>query len=146
MKTLASFQDLYVGLEPYRNDALIGGGVLQSTAPAVFGLLAAIELHPSNKQCGVYAPVGGFRAVTQSLEKLAKELGVHVQCGKAVISVTNEGVTFTDELKSTPEFPSCRPSRHQRGSSICNKSLLLTNQRNSQHDMTGTTNIALAVV
>lgn len=52
MKALASFQDLYVGLEPYRNKKLLGGGVLKSTAPAVFGLLAAIELHPTNKKSG----------------------------------------------------------------------------------------------
>jgi len=52
MKALASFQDLYVGLEPYRNNQLLGGGVLRSTAPAVFGLLAAIELHPSNAKSG----------------------------------------------------------------------------------------------
>jgi phytoene desaturase (3,4-didehydrolycopene-forming) len=52
MKALASFQDLYVGLEPYRNSKLLGGGVLRSTAPAVFGLLAAIELHPSNSKSG----------------------------------------------------------------------------------------------
>ena len=60
MKALASFQDLYVGLEPYRNNELLGGGVLKATAPAVFGLLAAIELHPSNKKSGgelvQYAP------------------------------------------------------------------------------------------
>lgn len=52
LKALASFQDLYVGLEPYRNNKLLGGGVLKSTAPAVFGLLAAIELHPSNTKSG----------------------------------------------------------------------------------------------
>ena len=52
MKALASFQNLYVGLEPYRNDDQIGGGVLKKTAPAVFGLLAAIELHTTNKKAG----------------------------------------------------------------------------------------------
>ena len=52
MKALAAFQDLYVGLEPYRNNELLGGGVLKSTAPAVFGLLAAIELHPNNNKSG----------------------------------------------------------------------------------------------
>jgi hypothetical protein len=52
MKALASFQDLYVGLEPFRNNVLVGGGVLRSTAPAIFGLLAAIELHPSNDKSG----------------------------------------------------------------------------------------------
>lgn len=57
MKALASFQDLYVGLEPFRNDddngiMGIGGGVLRKTAPAVFGLLAALELHPTNKKAG----------------------------------------------------------------------------------------------
>lgn len=52
MKALASFQNLYVGLEPFRNDDYFAGGVLGKTAPAVFGLLAAIELHPSNKNAG----------------------------------------------------------------------------------------------
>lgn len=52
LKALASFQDLYVGLEPYRNNQLVAGGVFRSTAPAVFGLLAAIELHPTNKKSG----------------------------------------------------------------------------------------------
>jgi hypothetical protein len=52
MRALASFQDLYVGLEPYSNDSQIGGGVIKKTAPAVFGLLAALELHPTNKKAG----------------------------------------------------------------------------------------------
>ena len=52
MKALASFQNLYVGLEPYRNNDKIGGGVLEKTAPAVFGLLAALELHPTNDMAG----------------------------------------------------------------------------------------------
>ena len=52
MQALASFQDLYVGLEPFRNDDKPFGGVAQTTAPAVFGLLAAIELHPRNDKAG----------------------------------------------------------------------------------------------
>ena len=52
MRALASFQDLYVGLEPYRNEKNLGGGVIKKTAPAVFGLLAALELHPTNKKAG----------------------------------------------------------------------------------------------
>lgn len=92
MKALASFQDLYVGLEPYRNDQKFGGGVLQSTAPAVFGLLAAIELHPTNKKCGVFAPEGGFRQVSNSFEKLVRHLGVEVSCGRMVTSITDAGV------------------------------------------------------
>lgn len=94
MKALASFQDLYVGLEPYRNNQRLGGGVLDTTAPAVFGLLAAIELHPANDKCGVFAPVGGFRAVTDSLAKLAQSLGVRVECGKTVVRVANDGVHY----------------------------------------------------
>jgi phytoene desaturase (3,4-didehydrolycopene-forming) len=97
MRALASFQDLYVGLQPYRKENALLGGVLQATAPAVFGLLAAIELHPTNSKCGVFAPLGGFRAVTQSLHKLAADLKVHIQCGTTVTSVTNDGVYFCDE-------------------------------------------------
>ena len=52
MRALASFQDLYVGLEPFKNQQQLFGGVLTSTAPAVFGLLAAIELHPDNEKAG----------------------------------------------------------------------------------------------
>ena len=90
-KALASFQDLYVGLEPYRNDKQLFGGVLNSTAPAVFGLLSAIELHPINKKCGVYAPVGGFRKVADSLLALAEECGVDFRTS-TVTKVTPEGV------------------------------------------------------
>lgn len=92
MKALASFQNLYVGLEPYRNDQQLGGGVLRKTAPAVFGLLAAIELHPTNKNGGVFAPMGGFDAVTSAMERLAINHGVEIQCDATVTKVTNEGV------------------------------------------------------
>ena len=43
---------MLLGLEPYKNDGKIAGGVITKTAPAVFGLLAALELHPSNKLAG----------------------------------------------------------------------------------------------
>lgn len=52
MKAMASFQDLYVGLEPYRNNKQAFGGLVTKTAPAVFGLLSALELHPTNKRAG----------------------------------------------------------------------------------------------
>jgi phytoene desaturase (3,4-didehydrolycopene-forming) len=98
LKALASFQDLYVGLEPFRNKndsnnlQMLGGGVLKSTAPAVFGLLAAIELHPDNKNAGVFAPIGGFQSVTNAFENLLDDLGVEIRCDTTVLGVTNEGV------------------------------------------------------
>jgi len=79
LRALASFQDLYVGLEPYRNPQQPLGGVLTTTAPAVFGLLSAIELQPpDDRWCGVYAPLGGFDAVAQSLQALARDCGVAI--------------------------------------------------------------------
>jgi phytoene desaturase (3,4-didehydrolycopene-forming) len=90
MKSLASFQNLYVGLEPYRNNNQLGGGILRKTAPAVFGLLAAIELHPTKG--GVYAPIGGFDAVSKAIERLVKELGVEIQCDTTVTKVDAQGV------------------------------------------------------
>lgn len=93
MRALASFQDLYVGLEPYRNDGLPAGGIFDSTAPAVFGLLAAIELHPENKICGVSAPLGGFGSVSQAISNLCRDLGVSIQCNHTVTSVSPTGVT-----------------------------------------------------
>ena len=96
MKAMASFQDLYVGLEPYTNNREVGGGVLTTTAPAVFGLLAALELHPTNKRAGVFAPIGGFRAVGQAFERLAIAMGVHIEYDKTVTEVRDDGVYFLD--------------------------------------------------
>lgn len=92
MIALASFQNLYVGLEPYVNSNQFGGGVLRKTAPAVFGLLAAIELHPTNGRGGVFAPVGGFRQVAESMYDLCQDVGIQFQFDSSVISITNEGV------------------------------------------------------
>ncbi|GAX20658.1 hypothetical protein FisN_32Hh044 [Fistulifera solaris] len=92
MKALASFQDLYVGLEPFANKDLPLGGVIDTTAPAVFGLLSAIELHPTNNKCGVFAPIGGFRAVTNGMESLARDLGVVIKTETTATKVTSEGV------------------------------------------------------
>jgi len=92
---LASFQDLYVGLEPYANKGKLGGGVLRKTAPAVFGLLSALELHPTNDRAGVFAPVGGFRRVAESMHDLCVDKGVRFQFGASVTTVTDEGVYFT---------------------------------------------------
>lgn len=90
MKAMASFQNLYVGLEPYRNDNQLGGGILRKTAPAVFGLLAAIELHPTKGV--VHAPIGGFEAVTNALERLVLDLGVEIRCDTTVTKVNDQGV------------------------------------------------------
>jgi len=66
--------------------------VITTTAPAVFGLLAALELHPTNKKCGVHAPIGGFRAVANALEKLAFVNGVKILYDATVTQVTKSGV------------------------------------------------------
>ena len=50
--------------------------MLRKTAPAVFGLLAALELHPTNDKAGVFAPVGGFRQVSKSMHDLCTDHGV----------------------------------------------------------------------
>ena len=100
---LASFQDLYVGLSPYINSKQIGGGVLRKTAPAVFGLLAAIELHPTNKRAGVFAPVGGFRQVAESIYKLCIDNNVKFQFDSSVTSITDEGVYYINKERSDTE-------------------------------------------
>ena len=94
MKALASFQDLYVGLKPYRDPKALAGGILRDVAPAVFGLLAAIELHPNNANGGVYAPVGGFNAVTRGLEALALKQGCSIHYNSTVTSVRERQVTY----------------------------------------------------
>ncbi|KAK1737351.1 phytoene desaturase family protein, partial [Skeletonema marinoi] len=97
LKAMASFQDLYVGLEPYNNEQQLGGGVLRKTAPAVFGLLAALELHPTNNKAGVFAPVGGFRQVAESMYELCLDNDVDVKFDTSVTRITNDGVHFTSK-------------------------------------------------
>ena len=104
MKALASFQDLYVGLEPYKNDDQLFGGVLRKTAPAVFGLLAALELHPTNKKAGVFAPVGGFRAVATAFERLCADCGVDIRCDTTVTQVEESGVHVISGDTTTSDF------------------------------------------
>jgi phytoene desaturase (3,4-didehydrolycopene-forming) len=104
MRALASFQDLYVGLEPYRNKEQLLGGILSTTAPAVFGLLSALELHPTNPICGVYAPVGGFDAVTQALESLCLDCGVQIECECSVTKITGDGVLFCRSNSNATTF------------------------------------------
>lgn len=104
LKALSSFQDLYVGLEPYKNENRLAGGVFSSTAPAVFGLLAAIELHPNNKNAGVFAPIGGFQSVTNAFEKLLDELGVEIRCDATVSKVTNDGVWVRPNSEQEASF------------------------------------------
>jgi len=76
------------------------------TAPAVFGLLAALELHPTNKKAGVFAPIGGFQAVSQAFEKLALDSGVEIMYQMTVTEVTRDGVWLLndDDSDSTPQF------------------------------------------
>jgi phytoene desaturase (3,4-didehydrolycopene-forming) len=104
MKALASFQDLYVGLEPFANKSNFASGVIHKTAPAVFGLLSALELHPTNKKGGVFAPIGGFQAVSSSFEKLARSLGVDIQYDTTVTRVTDEGVWYKAKDSSEQAF------------------------------------------
>jgi hypothetical protein len=121
----------------------IGGGVMDTTAAAVFGLLAAMELHPGGDtsstsrtsddddddddaliQCGVYAPMGGFQAVTDALERLCWDVAAgraarddgddiggrsnsnnsvvfEIKCQHTVTRVTNRGVYYIDGSSSS---------------------------------------------
>jgi len=106
MRALASFQDLYVGLSPHGNKDKIAGGVLRKTAPAVFGLLAALELHPTNRRSGVHAPIGGFKAVADAFRRLAEDVGVDVRCGHTVTKVTETGVHYVTDSGERHFLPS----------------------------------------
>lgn len=103
MRALASFQDLYVGLEPYRNNGEVAGGVIKKTAPAVFGLLAALELHPSNKLAGVHAPIGGFQAVSSAFERLAVDCGVKILYEKTVTAIEKDCIWYLDGTSGKKE-------------------------------------------
>ena len=85
-----------MGLEPYRNQNNIAGGVFDKTAPAVFGLLSALELS-NNSKAGVFAPIGGFESVSNAFSSLAKEMNVTIEYGISVTKVMDEGVYFINK-------------------------------------------------
>jgi phytoene desaturase len=68
-----SFQNMYLGLSPYE-------------APATFSLLQYTELAD-----GVWFPRGGMFKVIESLESIAKGLGVRFQYGSPVSQIEVEG-------------------------------------------------------
>ena len=52
----------------------------------------------------VFAPIGGFQAVTSALENLATELGVTIHCNTTVRDITDEGVYFHQEKGNKDGF------------------------------------------
>jgi phytoene desaturase (3,4-didehydrolycopene-forming) len=96
LRALATFQDLYVGLEPNANHRQLWDGILRKTAPAVFGLLAGIELHPTNAKSGVFAPIGGFQQVIESMTELCTDLNVEIRYNTSVTRITTDGVHYID--------------------------------------------------
>lgn len=81
LRALCSFEDLYVGLSPVE-------------APAVFSLLAAIELDDASlnpdagrADVGVFYPMGGFGQFPQLLADAAKASGVEIRTSTAVEEV-----------------------------------------------------------
>lgn len=76
LKSLFTFQDLYVGLSPFN-------------APGAFSLLAATEITD-----GVWYPIGGFQNIRDALYQVATKLGVNVKTGISVdrILVENDKV------------------------------------------------------
>lgn len=95
LRSMFTFQDLYVGLSPY-------------TAPAVFSLLSGTELND-----GVWYPVGGFGEVRDALVDTATNLGVEMHTNKAVRAiVTNSdskviGVELEDGQKIQSDIVLC---------------------------------------
>ena len=76
LQSMMSFQDLYIGLSPYKS-------------PAIFSLLQALEL-----KNGIFYPKGGFQRVAQSLENIARDSGVEIvnNCSVEGIQLTSEDV------------------------------------------------------
>jgi phytoene desaturase (3,4-didehydrolycopene-forming) len=72
LRSLFSFQELYVGLSPYN-------------APGVFSLLAATELTD-----GVWYPKGGFGTVRDALQSIGQKLGVKLRTSTAVTQLITQ--------------------------------------------------------
>lgn len=85
LRALCAFNDLYVGLTPYR-------------APAVFSLLSAIEVadklegaDPPLNALGVYYARGGLKTYARQLVNACERLGVQIQCDVEVDRVETTG-------------------------------------------------------
>lgn len=52
----------------------------------------------------MFAPIGGFDAVTKSFETLAKKKGVQIQCGVTVTKVASDGVHVIDGAEGGKSF------------------------------------------
>jgi phytoene desaturase (3,4-didehydrolycopene-forming) len=75
---LFTYQNLYVGLSPYN-------------APGVFSLLAATELTD-----GVWYPMGGFKKVSEGLQKLCDKFNVQTRLNSKVIEILTEDLLLND--------------------------------------------------
>lgn len=77
LRAALTFQTMYLGISPYQS-------------PAVYGLLPFSELG-----VGIWFPEGGLYALPRALERLAKDVGVHIAYRTAVKSITFEGKRAT---------------------------------------------------
>lgn len=78
LRALCTFNDLYVGLSPYE-------------APAVFGLLSAIEIDGPRRDAGVYYLRGGLKSYAQRLVDAVEKAGVDVRCDTRVQRIETDG-------------------------------------------------------
>jgi phytoene desaturase (3,4-didehydrolycopene-forming) len=58
----------------------------------------------------VFAPIGGFQAVVDSVERMANDLGVEMQCNTMVTSIRQNGVFVTEESSSSTPSTSTTPT------------------------------------
>ena len=68
-----SFQSKYLGMSPFR-------------CPSLFSILSFLEY-----EYGVFHPIGGCAAVTETLARLAEELGVSIHTGQPVEEILFQG-------------------------------------------------------
>ncbi len=90
LRTAFTFQNIYVGQNPYR-------------APALFSMLPAAELTE-----GSMFPVGGMHAITRVLMETAERIGVKILCNSPVQRILTEGNKATGVVLEGGEV-ACAP-------------------------------------
>lgn len=83
-----SFQSKYLGMSPFR-------------CPSLFSILAFLEYEE-----GVWHPVGGCGAVSESMKNVASDLGVDVHLGESVENIRFEGCRAVGVETSRGYYPS----------------------------------------
>lgn len=82
IQDILAFSSLYLGINPF-------------SAPSIYSLLAYAEIDK-----GLFFPEGGMTKIAQALSRLAREIGVKIDCGKEVLGLEVASTGFPKTVRA----------------------------------------------